>query len=211
MTLSLADVSFAYAAPVLTGFSLEVHPGETVGLTGPSGVGKTTAARIAALLLAPDSGTVSVDGVVATGVRERLPRALRGRVALLQQSSRLAVSPRMTLRRAIAEPLDIRRAAHRDKVVDELAERVGITPDLLNRRPHEVSDGQLQRCTLARALAQQPSYLVCDEPTASLDPVTTAATVAVLRAEAERGVGVLVVSHDRELLDVWADRTTPCE
>jgi len=118
------------------------------------------------------------------------------------------VDPRATLRQIMTEPLHATgRSAQAPAAVAELAERVGLTPELLDRAPHEVSDGQLQRACLARALVLRPRYLLCDEMTAMVDASTTAALVGVVRAEVtERGVGVLAISHDEELLDVWADR-----
>ncbi len=109
----------------------------------------------------------------------------------------------MTLERIVTEPLLIARVPRRERsdVVHAAAARVGLTADLLTRRPHQVSDGQLQRACLARALVQRPRYLICDEMTAMLDPATTAAVVAVLREETRAGLGVLAVSHDHEL---WA-------
>ncbi len=190
--------------PVLTDFSLTVHSGQTFGLAGPSGSGKSTLARVLALLHKPFAGTVHLDGVPVTGFRQRAPRAQRTRIGVLFQQPRLSVDPRMTLRTAIAEPLRANgRPADR---VDELAELVMLTPELLVRRPHEVSDGQLQRACLARALALRPGYLVCDEMTTMLDASTTAALVNVIRDyQRQTGAGVLAISHDTVLLDHWAD------
>lgn len=190
--------------PVLTEFSLTVHPGQTVGLAGPSGSGKSTLARVLALLHRPFAGAVRLDGVPVTGYRHRAPRATRTRIGVLFQQPRLSVDPRLTLRAAIAEPL---RANRRPvDAVDGLAELVMLTPELLGRRPHEVSDGQLQRACLARALALRPDYLLCDEMTTMLDASTTAALVGVIRDYQRRtGAGVLAVSHDAVLLDRWAD------
>lgn len=104
----------------------------------------------------------------------------------------------MTLRAIIEQPAKIVR---RRIVVEELAERVGLTADLLDRRPHQVSDGQLQRACVARALAQEPRYLICDEATAMLDAATTASIMRLVQSEArEAGMGVLMISHDAELL-----------
>ncbi len=190
--------------PVLTDFSLTVQPGRTVGLAGPSGSGKSTLARVLALLHKPFAGTVHLDGTPVTAYRQRAPRRHRTRVGVLFQQPRLSVDPRMTLRTAIAEPL---RANNRPvDAVDELADLVMLTPELLTRRPHEVSDGQLQRACLARALALRPAYLVCDEMTTMLDASTTAALVAVIRDYQRRtDAGVLAISHDAVLLDHWAD------
>ncbi|HEX2297629.1 MAG TPA: ATP-binding cassette domain-containing protein [Pseudonocardiaceae bacterium] len=208
--LSVRDVVVGYrrGEPVLDGVDLQIEPGHTVGLAGPSGCGKSTLARVLALLLAPWRGAVSLDGQVVPGFRYGAPVTARTAIGLVFQQPRLAVDPRATLHQVIAEPLRAtRRAGQVSTAVTELAERVGLTPELLGRAPHEVSDGQLQRACLARALVLAPRYLLCDEMTAMVDASTTAALVGVVRDEAAcRGVGVLAISHDEELLDVWADR-----
>ncbi len=125
------------------------------------------------------------------------------------QQPRTAADPRLTLADLLVEPLRAtgRRAEALDRLA-ELAPAVGLTPDLLGRRPHEVSDGQLQRACLGRALALRPRWLVCDEMTAMLDASTTAALVAAVEAyRAETGAGLLAVGHDRVLLRRWCDRT----
>ncbi|MGD9529991.1 ABC transporter ATP-binding protein [Pseudonocardia sp.] len=199
------DVVAGYgSAPVLEGVGIEVRGGETVGLAGPSGCGKTTLGRVLALLHRPDAGTVEIDGAPVPGFRHRASRGLRTRVGMVFQQPRLAIDPRMTLRATIAEPL---RANRLPVQVAEIAERVGLTPDLLGRRPHEVSDGQLQRAGLARALVLRPAYLLCDEMTTMLDASTTATLVGVIREyQADTGCAVLAVSHDGVLLGRWADR-----
>jgi peptide/nickel transport system ATP-binding protein len=194
--------------PVLTDLSLTVPAGQTVGLAGRSGSGKSTLARVLALLHKPVAGTVHIDGRPVTGYRHRAPRELRTRIGVLFQQPRLSIDPRMTLRTAIAEPLRATRTSDAAARVDELAERVMLTPDLLGRRAHEVSDGQLQRACLARALALRPNYLLCDEMTTMLDASTTAALVTLIRDyQRETGAGVLAISHDTVLLDRWADHT----
>lgn len=200
-------VGYRRGEPVLDGVDLQIAPGETVGLAGPSGCGKSTLARVLALLLAPWQGTVSLDGEPVTGFRYAAPVAARTAIGLVFQQPRLAVDPRSTLRRVIAEPLHATgRGDRAPAAVAELAERVGLTPELLDRGPHEVSDGQLQRACLARALVLAPRYLLCDEMTAMVDASTTAALVGVVRAEVtRRGLGVLAISHDEDLLTLWAD------
>ncbi|HSV65688.1 MAG TPA: ATP-binding cassette domain-containing protein [Mycobacteriales bacterium] len=198
---------YDHRRPVIDAVDLAVAGGETVGLAGPSGSGKSTLARVLALLHRPYSGTLSIDGHLVTGYRHHAARALRTRIGVLFQQPRLSVDPRMTLRRAIAEPLRAARAPDVAARVRELAELVALTPDLLDRRPHEVSDGQLQRACLARALALSPGHLICDEMTTMLDASTTAALVAVIVDYQQRvGAGVLAISHDTVLLDRWADR-----
>ncbi|HEX6340425.1 ABC transporter ATP-binding protein [Umezawaea sp.] len=192
--------------PVLDRVDLTVHAGRTTGLAGPSGSGKSTLARVLALLHKPFSGTVHLDDEPVTGYRHRTPHAQRVRIGVLFQQPRLSVDPRMTLRAAITEPL-LATGAPTDRA-DELADLVMLTPDLLSRRAHEVSDGQLQRACLARTLALDPDYLICDEMTTMLDASTTAALVGLIRDyQGRTGAGVLAISHDAVLLNRWADRT----
>ncbi|MFF1508739.1 ABC transporter ATP-binding protein [Streptomyces sp. NPDC058326] len=209
--LELDTVTAGYdrRAPVFRGASLTVAPGESVGLLGPSGCGKSTLARVAALLHRPEAGRLVLDGAEVRAWRHRAPRALRTAVGVVFQQPRTAADPRLTLTDLIAEPLRAtgRRAEAADRVA-ALAPAVGLTADLLGRRPHEVSDGQLQRACLARALTLRPRWLICDEMTAMLDASTTAALVAAVESyRAETGAGLLAVGHDRVLLNRWCDRT----
>ncbi|MGH3946329.1 MAG: ABC transporter ATP-binding protein, partial [Pseudonocardiaceae bacterium] len=193
--------------PVLRAVDIEIAPGEVVGLAGPSGCGKSTLARVLALLLAPWSGRVDIDGAPAAGVRYRAPRQQRTAIGVVFQQPRVSVDPRLTLRQAIIEPLRACQRRLDEDQIAELTDRVGLTAELLGRRPHEVSDGQLQRACLARALILQPRYLICDEMTAMLDASTTAALVDVVSTHtAQTGAGVLAISHDEALLAVWAHR-----
>ncbi|MEU2852840.1 ATP-binding cassette domain-containing protein [Streptomyces syringium] len=196
-------------APVVRDISLTVEPGEAVGLLGPSGCGKSTLARVASLLHRPDSGTYLIDGERARAWRHRAPREQRTAFGVVFQQPRQSADPRLRLTDLIAEPL---RAAGRrtgvEATVAELAARVGLSEELLGRRPHEVSDGQLQRACLARALVLRPRWLICDEMTAMLDASTTAALVAAVEDyRRESGAGLLAVGHDRTLLNRWCDRT----
>ncbi|MFF6948020.1 ABC transporter ATP-binding protein [Streptomyces iakyrus] len=209
--LELRSITAGYVrnAPVVRNVSLTVARGESVGLLGPSGCGKSTLARVAALLHRPDSGTLLLDGEPVRRWRHRAPRALRTAFGVVFQQARLSADPRLPLADLIAEPL---RATGRGTEVPgriaELAPVVGLTPDLLTRRPHEVSDGQLQRACLARALVLRPRLLVCDEMTAMLDASTAAALVAAVEDyRAATGAALLAVGHDRALLRRWCDRT----
>ncbi|MEU6486617.1 ATP-binding cassette domain-containing protein [Streptomyces sp. NPDC046887] len=209
LELDAVTAGYDRRAPVFRAASLTLAPGESVGLLGPSGCGKSTLARVAALLHRPDAGRVTVDGEPVRGWRHRAPRRLRTAIGVVFQQPRLSADPRLTLHDLIAEPL--RATGRRSEVPDrvaELATATGLTDDLLTRRPHEVSDGQLQRACLARALVLRPRWLVCDEMTAMLDASTTAALVAAVEEyRAEHGAGLLAVGHDRVLLERWCDRT----
>ena len=193
--------------PVVQDVDLDVAPEQVVGLQGPSGCGKSTLARVLGLIHTPAAGTVSVDGQTVTGYRYATPRQVRTKVAILFQQPRLSVDPRLTMHDVIAEPLRAqRRRDGLDARVAETAATVGLTGELLTRRAHAVSDGQLQRACLARALITRPRYLICDEMTTMLDASTTAALVTALADYcAAEGAGVLAISHDDALLAHWAD------
>ncbi|MCK9485473.1 MAG: ATP-binding cassette domain-containing protein [Dehalococcoidia bacterium] len=191
------------------GVSLDLRPGQRLAVVGRSGSGKSTLARVLALLEAPDAGSVSVDGTVVTAFGMRTPRPLRRAVQLIWQSPRLACDPRLRIREIVLEPLIAnglvgRARDERDQVVRHWAARLGIADELLERFPHEVSDGQLQRACLARSLALEPRYLICDEMSSMLDVSTQAALLEVVAEEQRRrDMGVLLVTHDHILADHW--------
>ncbi|MGJ7441756.1 ABC transporter ATP-binding protein [Aquipuribacter sp. MA13-6] len=196
---------------VLQDVDLDVAPGETVGVCGPSGSGKSTLARVLSLLHEPSAGSLTVAGTAVTRWGAAAPAALRRRTGMVFQSPRAAVDPRQDLRAVIAEPLLLAPRSERvpdvDARVDELAASVGLASGLLGRRPHQVSDGQLQRACLARAVATGPAVLVCDEMTAMLDASSTARLVHEVTAwQARSGAAVVAVSHDAALLRRWSDR-----
>ncbi|MGN0101375.1 MAG: ABC transporter ATP-binding protein [Dietzia sp.] len=205
--MTLAADGAAYRHPdsdtdALPPTDLTVAAGTITALVGPSGSGKTTLARLLAGLLAPTSGSVIVtEAGVASELRPRRGR-LPGHAALLDQDPAGAADPRLTLRRMIALPGRLRR---NDVDVEALAREVGLDARLLDRRPGQVSGGQLQRACLARALAQRPRYLLADEATAHLDPESSAHILRVLRARADRGLGVLAITHDHDAATAWAD------
>jgi peptide/nickel transport system ATP-binding protein len=198
--LSAESVTRSYGRVLaLPPVSLALEPGARLGLVGPSGAGKSTLARLLAALEAPDGGSVTVDGARIGAWGVRASRDARHRVQLVFQSPRLAVDPRLRVGEAILEPLRERNHA----LLATWAERVGLTPDLLTRHPHEVSEGQLQRACLARALIVRPRYLICDELSSMLDVSTQAALLEAIAAV--KGLGVLLITHDRVLASSWCD------
>lgn len=206
MSLALSDISYAYPGdhtPVLQGVSLRVPAGTVMGLTAPSGAGKSTLLRVAGLMLRPDAGEVAVAGMPAPS---RVPAALRRRLGIVPQSPRTHADPRLTLAATICAPAAFRDGwllprptRHRD-LLRHLCDQVQLPAALLSRTPAQVSDGQLQRALLARALVLNPQVLICDEPTAQLDQETSEAILNVLRARAVAGAAVLLASHDRTAL-----------
>jgi len=193
--------------------TLQLRAGARLGLVGPSGSGKSTLAQIMALLLAPDDGVVSVDGTRVAVCGVRCDRELRHRVQLVWQSPRMAVDPRLRVGDAIVEPLAASGLlpagrAERRALIAVWAARVGLTHDLVERFPHEVSEGQLQRACLARALIVNPRYLICDELSSMLDVSTQAALLEVIAAaQDERELGVMLITHDRTLASAWCEQT----
>jgi peptide/nickel transport system ATP-binding protein len=182
------------------------------GLLGPSGSGKSTLARILPLLLRPDSGAVELDGVDIKAWGIKASGEIRRSVQLVWQSPRLASDSRLRLKDMIFEPLAANgmlsnSSTERQATLDLWSERVGLTRELLSRHPHAVSEGQLQRACLARALVLQPRYLICDELTSSLNVSTQAALLKVISDEqGQRELGVLLITHDRVLANHWCTR-----
>jgi peptide/nickel transport system ATP-binding protein len=186
--------------------SFTLARGEILGVVGESGSGKTTVARIALGLLEPDRGTVHLGQTRWTGVPERRRRPDRRRLQVVSQDPLSSFDPRYTVEKLVAEPLELRGAARRDRVV-ELLERVGLGAAHLRRHPRELSGGQRQRVAIARAVGPRPDVLVCDEPVSALD-VSVQAQVLDLLADLRAGDGtaLLFISHDLGVIHHLADR-----
>jgi len=202
--------AFASGRAVLEGFSLVLHPGETVALVGPSGCGKTTALKLANRLLDADAGTVRVFGRPAA---EQEPVALRRRIGWVIQEGGLF--PHWTVRENVeAVPRLLRwTAAERRKRSDELLETVGLPPaQYANRRPSGLSGGQRQRVGVARALAARPPLVLMDEPFGALDPISRRAMQREFLAWKTRWeAAVLLVTHDLPEAFRLADRIAVLE
>lgn len=183
------------------GVDLALPRGSAIGLIGESGSGKSTMARLLLGLEFPDAGRIVVDGVEQRRQEIRRQRSARRNVGVVFQEPYAALNPRMRVHRIIAEPIEIHApelpAARRRELVITAMERAGLESGLIDRYPGQMSGGQQQRVGIARAIVLEPSFLVLDEPTASLDVSVRAQILATLRGlRAELGIGYLLISHD---------------
>lgn len=193
------------------GVSLDIMPGETLGLVGESGCGKSTLGRTLLRLLEPTSGSIEFDGKDMTSLSQSDLRPLRQRMQIIFQDPYASLNPRMKVGAAIAEPIEIfsltKNASETKKRVAELLKKVGLSEDAAGRYPHEFSGGQRQRIGIARALAVRPQFIVCDEPISALDVSIQAQIVNLLQdlQEAEN-LTYLFISHDLQVVQHLCDR-----
>lgn len=198
--------------PAVDGIDLDVHHGEVVGVVGPNGAGKSTLARLLVRLEEPDGGTLELHGVDAYRCSADQLRQLRRDVQLLFQDPYDALSPRLTIRACVREPLDIQgfgTPQERDALVRAVLHEVRLPTNesFLDRFTHQLSGGQLQRVALARALVLDPKLLVADEPFTALDPSEQAKALQLLkRIQTERGMAMVLISHDLAVVLRMADR-----
>ena len=190
--------------------SFDIAEGETLGLVGESGCGKSTAGRTILRLYEPTAGAIELEGRDIARLEGGALRALRPRMQMIFQDPQASLDPRMTVGSIIAEPLDeharLSRADRRARVL-ELMDAVGLNRRFANRYPHEFSGGQRQRIGIARALALNPKFIVCDEPIAALDVSIQAQVVNLLEDLQERfGLTYLFISHDLSMVRHLATR-----
>ncbi|XWN32684.1 MAG: ABC transporter ATP-binding protein [Devosia sp.] len=191
--------------------SLDVPLGEVTGVVGESGCGKSTLARLVLRLIDATSGTVTFEDADLAAQTPAQLRALRQRMQMVFQDPYSAIDPRYTIRRALLEPFTVQgksmTSAEAEGVLAELIEMVGLSTRMLASFPHQLSGGQKQRVGIARALALRPSFLVLDEPTASLDVSIQAQIIDLLETlKADLGLTYLFISHDLSLVRYFCDR-----
>lgn len=184
--------------------SFTVQEGQTYGLMGESGCGKSTTGRIIAHLIPASGGQVLFDGVGILSMNQRAFRPYRRRIQILFQHPGAALAPHMTVLESLREPFllhDLPDRDHMDEVIRAHIEPFGIQPELLERRTSQLSGGQIQRIVLARLMLLQPEFIVLDEPTSMLDVSVQAQVMELLRELQERtGVSYLLISHDLDLI-----------
>ena len=192
------------------GVSFAITRGQTLGLVGESGCGKSTTGRAILRLIEPDAGRVTIDGKDVLALGARGLRALRRRMQIVFQDPYGSLNPRMTVRQTLAEPLAIHRIANgpdAERRVAALLEEVGLDPGFGRSYPHELSGGQRQRVGIARALSVEPQFLVLDEPVSALD-VSVQAQVLNLLADLQqrRRLTYLFIAHDLAVVKHIADQ-----
>jgi oligopeptide/dipeptide ABC transporter ATP-binding protein len=190
--------------------NLDILRGETLGLVGESGCGKSTLGRCILRLIEPTTGTIVFDGVDITRTPRRQLRPVRRRMQIIFQDPVSSLNPRMTIGSMLSEPIRVHgfaRAADVGGRVESLLERVGLSPSVMGRYPHELSGGQRQRVGIARALSVEPDFIVADEPVSALD-VSIQAQVLNLLADLKESLALtyLFISHDLHVVRSLSDR-----
>jgi ABC-type glutathione transport system ATPase component len=184
---------------------LDLERGETLGILGPSGSGKTTLGRCIMRLVEPDSGKIILSGRDITSLRGRELFSLGREMQMVFQNPEGSFDPRMRLRESLAEPLEVHGIFGKERIM-EMARMVNLNRELLGRYPHQLSGGQLQRASLARALMLDPGIIVADEPTSMLDVLVQAQMLDLMREiQTTTDIGYIFISHDRKVVDHMCD------
>jgi oligopeptide transport system ATP-binding protein len=198
------------AVKAVDGVTFEVQKGETLGLVGESGCGKSTTGRAVLQLYRPTAGRVFFEGEDLVALKGEDLRRKRRRMQMIFQDPYASLNPRMTVAEIVAEPLEVHgisSGSERDEMVQHLLKVVGLNPQYSKRFPHEFSGGQRQRIGIARSLALNPAFIVCDEPISALDVSIQAQVVNLLEdLQKEMGLTYLFIAHDLSMVRHIADR-----
>lgn len=190
--------------------SFKIHKGETLGLVGESGCGKSTTGRTIIRLYEPTDGSIVFKGEDITKLKPSEMKKYRKAIQMIFQDPYASLNSRMTVGDIVREPLDIHNIGtpeSRKKIVEDLLDAVGLNPDHAARYPHEFSGGQRQRIGIARALAVEPEFIICDEPISALDVSIQAQVINMLEdLQRERGLTYLFIAHDLSMVKHISDR-----
>ena len=201
--------TFSNGVRAVDDVSLYVRRGETLGVVGESGCGKSTTAKILLRLLKPDAGSVTFNGVNLLGAGGKTLRKLREKLQVVPQNPQTSLNPRLTISASIEFNLRAQgwQRSDRRRRVSELLDRVGLVSSYGGRFPHEMSGGQLQRAAIARALATRPDIVICDEAVSALDKSVQAQVLNLLTdLQRDLGIAYLFISHDLGVVEHLSDR-----
>jgi len=199
------------AIKALDDVSFYIKRNEILGLVGESGCGKTTCGKLILRLINPTAGSIYFDGHDITHLKPKQMSEFRKKMMIIYQDPYGSLDPRMTIGAAIAEPIEVHKLAttkeEKENKIIELMEKVGLTPDQINRYPHEFSGGQRQRIGIARALATNPTFIVADEPVSALDVSIQAQIINLLKdLQKDFGLTLLFITHDLSVIKHTSDR-----
>ena len=194
----------------VSNLNLYINKGETLGLVGESGCGKSTVGRTLLKLLEPTSGRIIFDDIDLATLNRHELKKMRRRMQIVFQDPYASLNPRMTVQDIVGEPLDIHRLAHgkeRKQRIEQMLSLVGLSPSHMGRFPHEFSGGQRQRIGIARALCINPEFLVCDEPISALDVSVQAQVINLLKhLQQKMKLTYLFIAHDLSVIKYISDR-----